>query len=737
MVFKDRIPGNNPSHLDPTTNALTQLAADMYTSSDSVTYQGNSPFSYINNSETDTVCAVFVDSIGNVTIAFRGTQSWTNISTDGKMNLVDGASIGLPGINVHAGFRNAYESIRDELHDVLDSIKGFENVKITGHSLGGSLAQLATMDLTAADIVDGTAIQTTTFGAAQIGDKSTQEWYNANSEDVILHNLVAQGDPIPTLIADVNASLWGEQEYVSISPQKIGEKSQQDTTFQSGISYLMDFLPMAVINRLSEAHSMQNYLMAADISQEMDYSGVEEVLDSANLTEQQKQEADTVLGINTGHSVEIGEKDPVSHASPPPSPPHPSGSDESESTEDPVPPQPSGSDESESTEFENPEPATGREEDEEDEEDKEEEGGGGGGGGGGGNPTFTTSGKDPPLQNVKNEDEGIGVSVSLIKGRILPSFANGEKQNGGQRYSLKNEAQEVKTYEGPSHDKSTTTIFGKWTGAAPYANALPLKNSALDSFSMDYLISVHENGYHHEMARKLYIKRIKVAIQENTLSEGKELNAAKTILASFKKDGHIFNSKGRQKDFVTDMAEKAGFGAFLNTQSALHSEVASDPPLNFTMNESRKRNLNTFLGSSEGESLYTDLVGTISKRVAYHNSNPAFVFANHGIENMDIAIKILEHVGEKGRFHLNFLKEQLIYADAGNSAAIEVMKHYSTHAKNNPGINKNFLPGPFAKRMLTVSTKKSKRNEEMVSYQMRGIEKTKLVKNKLKNMIPR
>lgn len=108
-------------------------------------------------------------------------------------------------------------------------------------------------------------------------------------------------------------------------------------------------------------------------------------------------------------------------------------------------------------------------------------------------------------------------------------------------------------YNGPDHPNSTTTLYGNWTGIAPYANALPVKvrgryhwqTSALDSFSMLYYIQSYTMGYHNVQQDTEYIQRIQSALDARTISATRDLDEFKTalrILRSFETSGHIFQT---------------------------------------------------------------------------------------------------------------------------------------------------------------------------------------------------
>jgi triacylglycerol lipase len=111
-----------------------------------------------------------------IVVVFRGTQHvlnwWTN------MNVAWTPLKG--GVRVHTGFAMAYKTVRDPLFAAVERLLVAKQrpVYITGHSLGGALALMATSELANhpdADVRDSIAA-CYTFGCPKAGDRSFDQY---------------------------------------------------------------------------------------------------------------------------------------------------------------------------------------------------------------------------------------------------------------------------------------------------------------------------------------------------------------------------------------------------------------------------------------------------------------------------------------------------------------------------------------------------------------------------------
>jgi pimeloyl-ACP methyl ester carboxylesterase len=100
-------------------------------------------------------------------LAFRGTTDqadWnTNLKTKSPRTIV---VEGRPPVCVHEGFFRAYSAVAEEVRRLLDGVQG-KPIYITGHSLGGAVAVVATASLPRDEIA-----ACYTYGCPRVGDRS-------------------------------------------------------------------------------------------------------------------------------------------------------------------------------------------------------------------------------------------------------------------------------------------------------------------------------------------------------------------------------------------------------------------------------------------------------------------------------------------------------------------------------------------------------------------------------------
>jgi hypothetical protein len=110
-----------------------------------------------------------------IAVVFRGTQDQLDWQTNFRLQFV--ALQG--GVEVHAGFFQAYLTIRDKLFEtVKDLIEKPRPVYLTGHSLGGALAMMATAELSNHDdrALRDCIAACYTFGSPKVGNRSFDQF---------------------------------------------------------------------------------------------------------------------------------------------------------------------------------------------------------------------------------------------------------------------------------------------------------------------------------------------------------------------------------------------------------------------------------------------------------------------------------------------------------------------------------------------------------------------------------
>lgn len=122
-----------------------------------------------------------------VLVAFRGTESIENCLTDAETPLV--CCSPYPG-RVHRGFAEGVETVWSEIRPLLGPPSRSRPLWLTGHSLGGALATLASVRLAS----EGYAVRAVyTYGSPRVGDRLFRDFYRhahyrfVNDNDLVPH----------------------------------------------------------------------------------------------------------------------------------------------------------------------------------------------------------------------------------------------------------------------------------------------------------------------------------------------------------------------------------------------------------------------------------------------------------------------------------------------------------------------------------------------------------------------
>lgn len=283
----------------------------------------------------------------------------------------------------------------------------------------------------------------------------------------------------------------------------------------------------------------------------------------------------------------------------------------------------------------------------------------------------------PPNEEVEEEDEDddfeevdmeepmpepepaehnlAGHEANEINGRPLHVLTEGlgRKDDGGRIFAVVTEDGETLSYTGPSHPASTTTLYGRWTGIAPLANDFPVKVnrqnafggksfSALETFSMAYLINSHTSGYHNADSDNRYVKRINAAIDNGFISESidsEELRVARLILQEFKEKGHLIGAEN------IEMSAKGNVLTEMDTMSRAIGNVGDDVSgVPIALSKFRRASIASILGTPKGTAIASDVMTRSSKRLkssAVSEDN----IRQEGSETIDFNMRMLRNLG--------------------------------------------------------------------------------------------
>lgn len=110
-----------------------------------------------------------------IIIAFRGTRTDREWIADFTFEQVPFPYV-RSGVEVHAGFFSIYQSCRETIFYHLAKLSQTKPLLVTGHSLGGALATLFTLDSLHSTAFTNSSLYT--FGAPKVGNKLFKKLFN-------------------------------------------------------------------------------------------------------------------------------------------------------------------------------------------------------------------------------------------------------------------------------------------------------------------------------------------------------------------------------------------------------------------------------------------------------------------------------------------------------------------------------------------------------------------------------
>jgi hypothetical protein len=154
----------------------------------------------INNRQTDTQGFIARDdAAGEIIVSFRGTSNVRDFQIDLQDDQVPLQSQGVSGCDgclVHKGFLSAWNSVAAETISAVQAEMATDpnsRVIITGHSLGGSLASLATVSM----LGSGMNVTTYTYGQTRTGNKAYADFVDQHAPSGVMLRVTHANDGVP------------------------------------------------------------------------------------------------------------------------------------------------------------------------------------------------------------------------------------------------------------------------------------------------------------------------------------------------------------------------------------------------------------------------------------------------------------------------------------------------------------------------------------------------------------
>jgi hypothetical protein len=161
----------------------------------------------IESKEFDVQVFVGFDAPRNmIVVSFRGSKTLSNWINDMRFAHVDTPFPECTGCFLHKGFIRSYDSIAVPLFVAVGQLRSQYNTSklmVTGHSLGGALAQLAALDLIIHDQFAVFSAALYTFGSPRIGNNNFQLYLQSKTFG---WRVVNQRDLVPQVAHHCNLS---------------------------------------------------------------------------------------------------------------------------------------------------------------------------------------------------------------------------------------------------------------------------------------------------------------------------------------------------------------------------------------------------------------------------------------------------------------------------------------------------------------------------------------------------
>jgi len=134
------------------------------------------------------------DNKQQIIVVFKGTASVPDLLLDLNITMIPYTDNGCPrGCEVHGGFYQSWSSASSFVMSALQRVPRSYTVIVTGHSLGGSIATLASASILAA----GYRTIAYTFGQPRVGNQAFADWMDSSFPAANYHRGTHTYDGVP------------------------------------------------------------------------------------------------------------------------------------------------------------------------------------------------------------------------------------------------------------------------------------------------------------------------------------------------------------------------------------------------------------------------------------------------------------------------------------------------------------------------------------------------------------
>lgn len=211
---------------------------------------------FYHDSKTDAQAfSVSDDSFGFCIVAFRGTESMRDVRIDLSIWPIE-----IDGYRVHRGFYSQWAALKPSLMQLMQKCP--KKVYVTGHSLGGAVANLAALDM--AREFPTKQVMVVTFGSPRVGNLDFVREYDKHVFQSV--RVVRKSDPIPLVPPlpfykhpECGCKRYDDNDMVIPPDRWEGVFSRWGLTFLNMMGSVF-----GLTKRPSKHHSMDAYMKASE-----------------------------------------------------------------------------------------------------------------------------------------------------------------------------------------------------------------------------------------------------------------------------------------------------------------------------------------------------------------------------------------------------------------------------------------------------------------------------------------